>query len=101
MNVPLRTTQNLPLAVIILDVKPMAGSITAMPLPLALFGFLDCCFPVFGCAAEDGEEYLHVGMVGIVVGGPLAVYDAGEGGLVGTFFQFERHDERIFGKIGT
>ena len=92
MSMPLRTPQNLSFPLIVLNIEPMASSITSMPLPLALFGFLDGCFPIFGSTAEHREEYLHVGMIGIVVGGPLAVDYAGEGGLVGTFYQFERHD---------
>ena len=42
---------------------------------------------VGGGGAEDGKEDLHEGVVGVVVGGPLAVDDGGEGGGVGAFFE--------------
>ena len=63
-----------------------------MPLPLTVFGFLDRGQAIFGGGAEDWEEHLHEWVIGVVVCGPFAVDDAGEGGLVGAGFEGERHE---------
>ena len=90
MHMPLRTADDLP-CLVIFDVEPVTRSIAAVPLPLALFGFLNRGQAAFGRASEDGEQDLHEGMVGVVVGGPLAVDEAGECGGIEAFYEDERY----------
>ena len=87
---PLRASHNLT-SLVVLDVKPVTGWVRAVPLPLPFFGFVDSGAAGFSGCAEDGEEDLHEGVVGVVVACPFAVDDGGEGGEVGAFFEGEGH----------
>lgn len=85
MQTPLRPPHHFPRSVVF-DVKPMTASVCLMPLPLAGLGFLDSGLPGGGGGGVDGEEELHEGVVGVVVGCPFAVDEGGEGGGGGAFF---------------
>ena len=85
MNMPLRPTDYFS-RLIVFDIEPVTRRVGAVPLPLPLFAFLNGGEAVTGGGAEDGEEYLHEGMVGVVVAGPFAVHYVREGGFVGAFF---------------
>ena len=92
VDMPLRAADQIT-SLVVLDVEPVARRVAAVPCPLALLGFLNGGGAVVGGAAEDGEEDLHVGVVGVVVGGPFAVDDAEEGCGGGAFFEGEGHDD--------
>ena len=85
MHMPLRPADDVS-RLIVLDIEPVARRVRAVPLPLPFFAFLDGGGAVGGGGAEDGEEDLHEGVVGVVVAGPFAVDYVREGGFVGAFF---------------
>lgn len=60
-----------------------------MPFPQTGFGLDDGGGAAGDCGQEDGEEDLHEGVVRVVVGGPHAVDDFGEGIFVVAFFEDE------------